>query len=56
MGLVTVKTTLSPLQKVSLMASDTRVADVGATTVRVIESVVEGHASGSILPPSRGRS
>ena len=56
MGGVTLKTTFSPSQYVSLMASDTNVTAVGTSTVNVIELVVDKQASGSMFPPSSGKS
>ena len=56
-GLVTVNTTLSPVQKVSLVAPVISITTAGvASTKTVIELVLLVHAVGSGLAPDRGLS
>ena len=56
-GLVTVNTTLSPLQKVSLVAPVTSMTTKGvASVINVIELVLLVQALGSGLPATRGLS
>ena len=56
-GLVTSKVTLSPLQKVSLVAPVISITTAGAfKLITVIELVLLVHAVGSGLAPDRGLS